>query len=95
MKRHASGRYALGQCARCGFTAPYKQLVADEYKPGLRVHPWCKDEKHPAEKPIDAGDAVNLKYPAPDLDDDSAGNDGTTVATALGFTTGTYFGSGS
>jgi hypothetical protein len=89
--KFARGRIALGQCTRCGSVARLKSLVADEYKPGLLVHTWCKDEKHPADQPFNASEGIALKRPAPDLDDDSAGA-GDDIATAMGFSN--HFGGG-
>lgn len=71
--RYASGKYALGRCARCGDKAAYRDLVSDGQHPGMRVHAWCRDEKHPTEKPFRTDDATGLRNPAPDIDDDSAG----------------------
>lgn len=71
--------------------ARYTDLVSDGDIPGLRVHLECRDIKHPAERPFKAEDAVALRRPAPDIDDDSAGDSGETLADAL---EGNYFGGG-
>jgi hypothetical protein len=52
---------------------PYRLLVPDGYKPNLRVHPSCRDEAHPAEKPVRTDEGIALKNPRPDRDDDSPG----------------------
>jgi hypothetical protein len=91
MARFARGKHALGQCGRCGGRAPYRQLVSDGDKPGLRVHPWCRDIVHPQEKPVRTDDATALRHPAPDLDDDSPGDSGQTLAEAM-FPGQNYFG---
>lgn len=89
----ASGKHAWGECMRCGARRPYLELVSDGQKPGLRVCPGCRDAKHPAEKPFNASDAQALKNPAPDVDDDSEGGTGTTLAEEL-FPNEHYFGGG-
>jgi hypothetical protein len=71
--KYASGKYAWGMCGRCGLRARYAELVADGHIYGLRVHPGCRDIKHPIEKPFSEEDGVALRYPSPDLDDDSPG----------------------
>lgn len=84
--KFATGDRAWGQCRRCGDQFPYTEMVSDGQIPGLRVCPPCRDEKHPAEKPFKADDAVALRHPATDLDDDSPGDSGQSLVTALGFT---------
>jgi hypothetical protein len=52
MPRFASGKYALGECDRCGFAVPYRSLVPDTTmgRPnGLRVCPSCVDAEQPQE----------------------------------------------
>jgi len=88
--RFAKGGSAYFMCGRCGTRGRYTESVSDGQYPGLRVHPNCRDEKHPAEKPFKADDAIALQHPSPDTDDDSGGSTGTTLAEALGFTN--YFG---
>ena len=80
----ASGKYAWGECMRCGARRRYVDLVNDGQKPGLRVCPdGCRDMKHPAEKQFNAQDAQGLKHPAPDVDDDSDGDSGVSLADTL------------
>lgn len=81
--KYATGKNALAVCDRCGLRAPYKMLVNDGDKPGLRVHPSCRDEKHPAEKPFNADEGIALKNPRPDRDDDSVGDSGELLVEAL------------
>jgi hypothetical protein len=86
MSKFAKGTHALGQCARSGRVMPLRDLVEDGQRPGMLVDPAYRDIPHPAEKPIDADDAVALRRAAPDLDDDSAGDSGESLAEAMGFT---------
>lgn len=81
--RFASGKSAWFRCGRCGDRGKYVDSVSDGQLPGLRVHPNCRDEKHPVEKPFKADDAVALQHPGPDIDDDSGGDSGVSVADAL------------
>ena len=71
--KFASGKNAWGMCQRCGLRARYTELVADGENPGLRVHPWCRDIAHPAEKPFRTTEGIALRRPSPDIDDDSPG----------------------
>lgn len=80
------GRKALGRCSRCGDKVPYLSLLDDGENPGLRVCQSCYDIKHPAEKPFKTDEPIMLKKPAPDIDDDSPGDSGTTLTAALGWT---------
>ena len=89
----AKGKNALGICARSGRKMLLKDMIPDPYKPGLMVDPAWADIKHPAERPIKLRDNTALKRPAPDVDDDSPGDSGQTVAEAL-FTGQNYFGGG-
>lgn len=73
---YAKGKFAVGICARSGIKMRLLDMVEDGYKPGLMVHPAWRDEKHPQERPVKATDPQALKRPAPDVDDDSAGNNG-------------------
>lgn len=84
--KYSSGKNAWGRCMRCGDKVRYNELVADGNIPGLRVHPGCRDIKHPTEKPFNATDAVLLKHPSPDIDDDSPGSSGTLLIDAMGWT---------
>ena len=93
MAKTATGKFAIGQCQRCGGKARYVDLVADGNTPGLRVHPECRDVKHPAETPFTAEDGIALAHPAPDLDTAAAGGgDGATLVDNLMPLTGGYFG---
>lgn len=89
--RYAEGKRALGRCMRCGDRYLLNQLRPDGYKPALLVGPCCYDIFPPQERPIDTGDAQTLRRPSPDTDDDSAGA-GSTLSSALGFTTANTFG---
>ena len=92
MPSYASGRHAWARCQRCGDRIRYTQLRKDGHNPELLVGPCCYDIAHPTEKPFKADDAVALKRPSPDTDDDSAGAGGTLAATL--FTGVNYFGGG-
>jgi hypothetical protein len=71
-----------------------RDMVPDGERPDLLVDPAWRDIPHPANKPPkDLSDAVALRRPAPDRDDDSPGDDGQTIGEAFGFTNS--FGSGS
>lgn len=70
---YASGKHAVGQCQRCGFKFPYRELREDG-DTNLKVCADCYDISHPAEEPLSAADNIALYKPAPDLDDDSAGD---------------------
>lgn len=86
MPRFSTGKNAFGMCQRCGMRARYQELVSDGELPGLRVHESCRDIKHPAEMPFNATDSELLQRPAPDTDDDSPGDTGTSLVEAMGFT---------
>lgn len=86
MTAYATGARAWATCQRCGARALHKELVADGHYPNLRVHPGCRDIRNPQEKPFKAEDKVLLRHPVPDIDDDSAGDTGTSLTVALGFT---------
>lgn len=88
--KYASGKNAWGRCGKCGDRHKLLELVEDKQTPNLKVCTTCFDIKHPAEKRFDPTDAVALRKPAPDIDDDSPGDSGTDLATAMGFDT--YFG---
>ena len=83
---YASGRNSWGRCARCGDKVRYLELMDDRDTPGLRVCGVCFDISHPAEKPFKTDDPTALKKPAPDIDDDSPGDSGTTLTEAMGWT---------
>lgn len=82
MAKYASTKNAVGRCARSGRKMPLSQMVMDP-RLKLMVDPAWADIKHPVEKPINLADAMALRRPAPDLDDDSSGDSGQTVAEAL------------
>ena len=73
MTRYAKGRRAVGICARSGRKMLLSQMVPDGQYPGLLVDPDWRDIKNEQERPIDVSDAIALRRPAPDTDDDSAG----------------------
>ncbi len=74
----AKGKHAVGICQRSGRKLPYSQLVEDGDIPGLLVDPAWRDISHPAERPIRTKEAIALRKPAPDTD-----NDGTVPAGSL------------
>lgn len=88
---YATGKHALGECQRCGFTYKLSKLRPDE-ETNLLVCGSCFDIKHPAETPIDASDAIGLERPAPDLDATASRvlDDDRPLGEVLGFTN--YFG---
>lgn len=90
--RYARGKFAVGICGRCGGKHPLNKLVADGQTPGLMVHPHCRDIKHEQEKRQIKDDAVILRKPAPNVDDDSPGSS-TALTTARG-DAGPFFGGG-
>lgn len=94
MAKYATGKFAMGICARSGRKMPLRAMVPDPNRPGLMVDPAWADRKHPIEENIVLEDGVALRRPAPDVDDDSPGDDGQTIAQALGFDGVSYFGSG-
>lgn len=61
--RFATGKWALATCGRCGMRGRYSEMVDDGQTPGLRVHPACRDIRHPQEKPVRAEDGVALQRP--------------------------------
>ena len=69
--KFAKGKYAKGRDARTGDKVNYKDMVSDGQFPGLRVTPDSRDIKHPVEKPFDAEEGIALRFPAPDIEDDS------------------------
>lgn len=74
--RFARGKRAWGMCTRCGARDYLNRLVMDGQKPGLLVHPSCRDIKHPQEKPFRVEEGIALKRPSPNLEDDSGGAGG-------------------
>jgi hypothetical protein len=69
--RYAKGKHSKGRDARSGDKVKYKDMVSDGQFPGLRVMPEWRDIKHPVEKPFDAEEGIALRFPAPDIEDDS------------------------
>ena len=92
MPKYATGKYAMGICARSGRKMKLCDMVEDGNYPGLLVDPDWRDIKHEQERPVDVSDAEALRRPAPDTDDDSAGA-GSSLATAL-FSGQNVFGGG-
>ena len=88
----ARGKKAYGRCMRSGKRIPYSQLVEDGDTPGLLVAPDERDIRHPAREPPRLAEGVALRRASPDIDDDSPGDSGTDLVTALGFDN--YFGGG-
>lgn len=93
MSIFAKGARALARCPRCGDKVAYLDLVPDGQVKGQMVCPSCQDMKHPTELPFRTDEGIALRRPAPDTDDDSVGDSGTSVADAL-FPGGTVFGGG-
>lgn len=91
MPRYATGKRAVGICARSGRKMLLKDMVKDE-RLGLMMDPAEADIKHPVEKPVKLDDAITLKRPAPNTENDSAG-DGGSFLTALGLNSDPHFGS--
>lgn len=92
MTKYATGRKAFGRCQRCGDKVAYLKLRFDGQNPNLRVCGPCVDTKHPQEKAFNATDSEMLRHPAPDTDNDAAGDGGTLAATV--FSGLNYFGGG-
>ena len=92
MPKYATGKNAWGRCARSGRRMKLLDMVADGNYPGLMVDPDWRDIKHEQETPVDVSDAIALRRPAPDTDDDSGGA-GSSLATAL-FSGQNVFGGG-
>lgn len=64
--RYARGDKAWGWCQRCGLRALLKDLVFDGYYPEMRVHPKCRDDRHPQERLTPIKDAQALYRPSPE-----------------------------
>lgn len=82
--KYATGKYAYGICARCGCRAAYTDLVSDGQIPGMRVHPGCRDEKHPSERPFRADDSIALRNPSPEIFTSSQDPDGSLIGSLEG-----------
>lgn len=91
MSKFAKGTHAVGICARSGRKMLLRDMVSDGQYPALMVDPAWRDVKHPAETLRVFEDAVALRNPAPDVDNDTAGA-GALLVVALGFTN--YHGGG-
>lgn len=63
---YASGRYAWGECQKCGLRFKYLQLRSDGHWRHLRVCPDCYDPRHPQERLLRVSDAVALWRPSPE-----------------------------
>lgn len=63
---YASGRFAKGECQKCGLEVPYLQLVSDGHWRELRVCPACYDARHPQERLHPVSDPIALWRPAPE-----------------------------
>ena len=87
----ATGKNAIGMCARCGFVYPYPTLRKDG-RTNLLVCSSCYDIDHPAERPVNVADAQALRRPAPDLDATASRvlSDSRVLGSVLGFSN--YFG---
>lgn len=90
--RFAKGKHAVGICQRCGSKSLLNKLVADGQNPALKVHPHCRDIKHEQEKRQIEDDAIILKRPAPNTENDSPGS-AVPLTTARG-DAGPFFGGG-
>ena len=66
---YATGRYAVGVCARCGFKEKLNSLVFDGYYTNLRVHRECRDYRHPQERIVKVRDPQTLYRPSPEQAD--------------------------
>lgn len=86
----AKGKHAVARCQRTGDKIPYSQLVSDPDNPGLLVDKKYADIEHPAEHPPNMAEGIALRNASPDTDDDSAGDDGNNLVTAMGWSS--YFG---
>lgn len=93
MPKFAKGKKAVGICARSGRKMLLKDMVPDGEYPNLLVDPAWRDIYHPQKRPVNTDEGIVLKRPAPDIDDDSPGDSGVSVADAL-FPDGNYFGGG-
>lgn len=65
---YASGKWALGECARSGRKMLLRNMIADGYYPNLIVDPHWYEGKHPQESLPSVHDPVTLFRPAPDRD---------------------------
>lgn len=71
MTRYASGKHALGDCDRCGFTFKLnalKELIINEAASGLLVCKTCWEPDHPQYQvgKLKVEDPQALRNPRPD-----------------------------
>ncbi len=66
-RKYAKGRHAVAECQRSGQKMRYRDLVEDGHVPGLLVHPYWWEPKHPQEIPIEVDDPIALYRPAPEI----------------------------
>jgi hypothetical protein len=64
--KYARGSDAWGLCQKCGLRFYLRDLVLDDYFPGLRVCESCYDTRQPQEFPVDVTDPVALYRPSPE-----------------------------
>lgn len=64
--QYAKGKLAKGVCQRCGLWALLNDLVFDGYYRNLRVHPECRDSRHPQERLVKVSDPQTLWRPSPE-----------------------------
>ncbi len=88
--KYARGKNAVGICARSGRKMRLNDMVKDG-ETGQLVDPSWRDIYHPAKKPVRTEEGIALRRPAPDVDDDSPGDSGVSLAEAL-FSGQPYFG---
>lgn len=65
-RRYASGKHAVGICARSGRKMRLMDLVSDGQYPNMLVDPDWFEPKHPQELLPKVGDPIGLFRPAPD-----------------------------
>lgn len=63
----ANGDLAIAICQRCGLQYPYLELSDDPNIKGLRVCCECKDQYDPWRLPAPPPDALQLRWPRPDV----------------------------
>jgi hypothetical protein len=66
-KRYASGRKALGECAKSGRKMLLNDMVSDGYTRNLIVDPAWYDAPHPLESLPRVEDPIGLYRPAPEV----------------------------
>lgn len=65
-ERYSRGEKAYGICKRCGLRSLLNDLVFDGYFSWWRVHPECRDQKHPQERLVRVTDPISLWRPSPE-----------------------------